>query len=157
MTQARPEAAVRPPTRGPARSVALVMIGIVGVLVVAVGIVAGRDSTVAESSPSTPPPSLAAGEGEPNDVPAAATVVTTETVVSTVTEAVVETVTSTVTAFLPGAVVAQQPPIETTAQPTTTSYANCDEARDANVAPLHRGEPGYRPGLDKENDGIACE
>ncbi|MEY2472672.1 MAG: hypothetical protein QOK28_2001 [Actinomycetota bacterium] len=36
-------------------------------------------------------------------------------------------------------------------------YANCDEARAAGAAPLHRGDPGYRPGLDRDNDGIACE
>ncbi|WP_284236213.1 excalibur calcium-binding domain-containing protein [Mycobacterium antarcticum] len=22
---------------------------------------------------------------------------------------------------------------------------------------MHRGDPGYRPGLDKDNDGVACE
>ena len=37
------------------------------------------------------------------------------------------------------------------------SYANCAEARAAGVAPLHRGDPGYRPGLDRDDDGIACE
>ncbi|WP_414687635.1 excalibur calcium-binding domain-containing protein [Mycobacterium sp.] len=36
-------------------------------------------------------------------------------------------------------------------------YANCAAARAAGVAPLHRGDPGYRSGLDRDNDGIACE
>lgn len=36
-------------------------------------------------------------------------------------------------------------------------YANCKEARAAGVTPLRRGDPGYRPGLDRDNDGIACE
>lgn len=36
-------------------------------------------------------------------------------------------------------------------------YPNCDSARAAGVAPLHRGEPGYRPPLDRDDDGIACE
>ncbi|MBF6453061.1 excalibur calcium-binding domain-containing protein [Nocardia cyriacigeorgica] len=36
-------------------------------------------------------------------------------------------------------------------------YKNCDAARDAGVAPLHRGDPGYAPHLDRDNDGIACE
>jgi hypothetical protein len=36
-------------------------------------------------------------------------------------------------------------------------YPNCDAARAAGVAPIHRGEPGYREGLDADNDGIACE
>lgn len=36
-------------------------------------------------------------------------------------------------------------------------YANCDAARAAGAAPLHAGQPGYRPGLDRDGDGIACE
>jgi hypothetical protein len=35
--------------------------------------------------------------------------------------------------------------------------ANCAAARAAGAAPLHRGDPGYRPGLDRDGDGIACE
>lgn len=36
-------------------------------------------------------------------------------------------------------------------------YRNCAEARAAGAAPIRRGEPGYRPGLDRDHDGIACE
>jgi hypothetical protein len=36
-------------------------------------------------------------------------------------------------------------------------YRNCGAARAAGVAPIRRGEPGYRRGLDADNDGIACE
>ena len=36
-------------------------------------------------------------------------------------------------------------------------YANCSEARAAGAAPLHSGEPGYRSGLDRDHDGVACE
>ncbi|MFG2312880.1 excalibur calcium-binding domain-containing protein [Streptomyces sp. NPDC048566] len=36
-------------------------------------------------------------------------------------------------------------------------YENCDAARAAGAAPLHRGEPGYRDGLDRDGDGVACE
>lgn len=36
-------------------------------------------------------------------------------------------------------------------------YANCTEARNAGAAPLHRGDPGYRKGLDRDGDGTACE
>ncbi|MFC7486102.1 excalibur calcium-binding domain-containing protein [Knoellia pratensis] len=35
--------------------------------------------------------------------------------------------------------------------------ANCDAARAAGVAPLRRDDPGYRSGLDRDNDGVACE
>lgn len=36
-------------------------------------------------------------------------------------------------------------------------YASCDAARAAGAAPLHRGDPGYRSGLDRDKDGVACE
>lgn len=36
-------------------------------------------------------------------------------------------------------------------------YRNCDAARSAGVAPLRRGDAGYRPPLDRDDDGIACE
>ena len=36
-------------------------------------------------------------------------------------------------------------------------YANCTAARQAGVAPLYRGDPGYRPEMDRDQDGIACE
>ncbi len=36
-------------------------------------------------------------------------------------------------------------------------YANCAAARAAGAAPLHRGDPGYRSGLDRDGDGVACE
>ena len=38
-----------------------------------------------------------------------------------------------------------------------TYYANCADAWAAGAAPLHRGDPGYRAGLDRDDDGIACE
>lgn len=37
------------------------------------------------------------------------------------------------------------------------AYRNCDEARAAGAAPVRRGEPGYGPHLDRDNDGIGCE
>lgn len=36
-------------------------------------------------------------------------------------------------------------------------YPGCDEVRMLGKAPLYRGQPGYRPGMDGDNDGIACE
>jgi Excalibur calcium-binding domain len=36
-------------------------------------------------------------------------------------------------------------------------YSGCDDARAARAAPLYRGEPGYRPEMDGDRDGIACE
>lgn len=36
-------------------------------------------------------------------------------------------------------------------------YAGCNEVRAAGAAPLYRGQPGYRPEMDGDQDGIACE
>lgn len=36
-------------------------------------------------------------------------------------------------------------------------YKDCDAARAAGAAPLHRGDPGYRSELDRDGDGVACE
>ena len=36
-------------------------------------------------------------------------------------------------------------------------YAGCDEVRALGKAPLQAGQPGYRPEMDGDSDGIACE
>jgi hypothetical protein len=36
-------------------------------------------------------------------------------------------------------------------------FPNCDAARAAGPTPLRRGQPGYAPHLDADNDGVACE
>lgn len=36
-------------------------------------------------------------------------------------------------------------------------YPNCTAARAAGAAPIRVGEPGYRVGLDRDRDGVACE
>ncbi len=36
-------------------------------------------------------------------------------------------------------------------------WRRCDDARAAGSAPIYRSEPGYRDGLDADDDGIACE
>lgn len=36
-------------------------------------------------------------------------------------------------------------------------FRNCAAARAAGAAPLYRGRPGYRPEMDGDGDGIACE
>lgn len=42
-------------------------------------------------------------------------------------------------------------------EPASVYYANCDAARAAGAAPVRRGDPGYRAGLDRDDDGIGCE
>lgn len=37
------------------------------------------------------------------------------------------------------------------------AFRNCSAARAAGAAPVHRGEPGYGPHLDRDGDGIGCE
>jgi hypothetical protein len=37
------------------------------------------------------------------------------------------------------------------------AFKNCTEARAAGAAPVKRGDPGYGPHLDRDNDGIGCE
>ncbi|WP_106296752.1 excalibur calcium-binding domain-containing protein [Knoellia remsis] len=60
------------------------------------------------------------------------------------------------------------PPRTTAPRPRTTApapppeendvyYGSCAEARAAGAAPLYAGEPGYRAGLDRDKDGVACE
>ena len=42
-------------------------------------------------------------------------------------------------------------------EPQKEFYANCDDAKAAGAAPLYKGDPGYRPELDRDKDGIACD
>lgn len=51
------------------------------------------------------------------------------------------------------------PPALPVSAPTGQSvyYKNCTAAWAAGVAPLYRGEPGYAPHLDGDDDGVACE
>lgn len=43
------------------------------------------------------------------------------------------------------------------AKPKFVYYRNCSAARAAGAAPVYRGDPGYRPQLDRDGDGIGCE
>ncbi|WP_244194645.1 excalibur calcium-binding domain-containing protein [Amycolatopsis echigonensis] len=55
---------------------------------------------------------------------------------------------------------AAPPPVEDAPEPEQPSgvyYKNCAAAKAAGVTPLHRGDPGYRPALDRDGDGVACE
>jgi len=40
---------------------------------------------------------------------------------------------------------------------TLSAPRNCADARARGLAPAKRGQPGYAPWLDADNDGIACE
>ncbi|KAA9166937.1 hypothetical protein FPZ12_001085 [Amycolatopsis acidicola] len=56
------------------------------------------------------------------------------------------------------------PPQTTTTRPPSTKpgpdrtyYEDCEEVRAAGKAPLYLWQPGYRPGLDRDHNGVACE
>jgi hypothetical protein len=48
-------------------------------------------------------------------------------------------------------------PVASTAQDRSVYYAGCKAVRAAGKAPLYAGQPGYRPEMDGDSDGIACE
>lgn len=41
--------------------------------------------------------------------------------------------------------------------PGAVRFENCDQVRNAGLAPLRFDQPGYRVGLDADRDGMACE
>jgi hypothetical protein len=55
--------------------------------------------------------------------------------------------------------VAPAPVVPVPAAPAAAAayYANCAAARAAGAAPLFAGQAGYRAGLDRDSDGVACE
>ena len=40
---------------------------------------------------------------------------------------------------------------------TDVQYRNCSAARAVGAAPVRRGDPGYGPHLDRDNNGVGCE
>ena len=43
------------------------------------------------------------------------------------------------------------------AAPVGRAFRNYAAARAAGAAPVRRGDPGYGPHLDRDNDGVGCE
>jgi endonuclease YncB( thermonuclease family) len=56
-----------------------------------------------------------------------------------------------------GAARARAPDRAPSPAPSRVYFRNCKEAWAAGAAPLRRGQPGYRPEMDGDDDGIACE
>lgn len=52
---------------------------------------------------------------------------------------------------------AQPAPVAQPVPAAAPYYDNCSDARAAGAAPLRVGSPGYRSGLDRDGDGVACE
>ncbi|MGO1385388.1 MAG: GmrSD restriction endonuclease domain-containing protein [Arachnia sp.] len=57
----------------------------------------------------------------------------------------------------PASSVEPSTPVAETEPTHDVHYENCTAAREAGAAPLLRGEPGYRSGMDGDDDGVACE
>ena len=53
--------------------------------------------------------------------------------------------------------VADSAQTETRTQTRSVYIRNCTHARQLGLAPVYRGDPGYRRALDRDNDGIGCE
>lgn len=65
------------------------------------------------------------------------------------------TSTTSVTPSTPTAAAAASDPATT--GPAAVYYPSCAAARAGGNTPLHRGDPGYRAGLDGDSDGKACD
>ncbi|MFG2046032.1 excalibur calcium-binding domain-containing protein [Micromonospora sp. NPDC048935] len=48
-------------------------------------------------------------------------------------------------------------PSRSSSPPKEPYYKNCDAVRAAGADPLSPGDPGFRPELDRDGDGEACE
>lgn len=114
------------------------------------------------STTSTPP---ATSTVTPTSVARAATATTTVTPTSQPESSSIAAPVEVEPSFVPAPEPAPAPlyaPAQTyapepLAEPQSAYYPNCSAARAAGVTPLLRGEPGYAPKLDRDNDGIACE
>ncbi|MFF3844319.1 excalibur calcium-binding domain-containing protein [Streptomyces sp. NPDC002328] len=122
-------------------------------LLIGVGIGNSEDPKTTEAKPlsATPQPTVTVTTTATQQPAPAPTVTATETVKVQVTE--------TVTA--PAAAANEDTTSDTYTDPSDDSadvyYANCSAARAAGAAPLHTGDPGYAPHLDRDGDGSACE
>lgn len=112
-----------------------------GVLALCCGIGAGALNS-RSSGPSQPAPTKTTTHSSTTPqttAPVQSTVPTTTTPVASKTTTPLTTTT------------AAPPPVQ------DVYYANCAAVKAAGAAPLYRGQPGYRSGLDRDGDGIACE
>lgn len=138
-----------------ARIAAPVTLGFLGIGVLS----GGDDSKTEERSP---------GVVETTSTTAAPTTSTTAKPTRTTAPSTTTTTAPATTTTGPPTTTTTVKPTTTTAKPATTTvppttattgvyYANCTEAKAAGVAPLYRGQPGYRDALDRDGDGVACE
>lgn len=145
----RPGPAAQPRLRRPNRfEVGVLTVGAIVLAALATGM-GGQRSDTATAPPTTvtaAPVTVTATRAAPQP--------TTVTVTATVTKAL---------SAKPRTVTVTRPPAVGNLAPEPASperevyYANCSAARRARVTPLYAGEAGYRTGLDRDGDGVACE
>ena len=117
--------------------------------------------TPSASSSSTSASASASVSATPSSSPTpSASATPSESPSPTVTPSPVPTTEAPVQA--PAAPVSEAPaqqaePVQQAPAQSSVYYETCADARAAGAAPLHRGDPGYRPGLDRDGDGVACE
>lgn len=130
-------------------------------------------TTAPTPTASTSAPSASASPTTTAPTPSASPTPATATVTMTATRTVTATTTVSARAVAPAPKPAatstrlrvKQPTAEAPASaaplvqkaPASAYYPNCTAAKAAGAAPLHRGDAGYRRGLDRDGDGVACE
>ncbi|MDO5066279.1 MAG: excalibur calcium-binding domain-containing protein [Propionibacteriaceae bacterium] len=134
-----------------------------GLVGVAIGAGGGGSS---QAGTAIPEPSVVVSTVPGPTMTATATATATTTVTATPEPAPTVTVTATETSVATETVTAAPQRFadtgsgsqESKPQRNTGAYfSSCKEAKAAGAAPLYRGQPGYRPKLDRDNDGVACE
>ncbi|AXY51452.1 extracelluar calcium binding protein [Rhodococcus ruber] len=171
LAEAVPERRTRKTSANQRANRGLLAVGVVIFIVVGGSVLASVNSS--NSDRSVEPPHVSSTTPPRELSSAATTQQTTPEVTRTPSEIVSSSAVPTTTVFRPPppeympsetATYVPAPPVntpeDTPLPPAPESFAyykNCDAARDAGVAPLLRGQAGYRPELDRDDDGVACE
>ncbi|HLM65598.1 MAG TPA: excalibur calcium-binding domain-containing protein [Acidimicrobiales bacterium] len=148
------------PTRRIAAGVAVVLL-IAGLIATLVGLSTGSGSSEAVG-PTTTAAAVRAPTSASTTTTVPKTMATTAASASTAQPTTMASTAPTTTTTAPATTTT---PVPTTAPPPTAPpptepgvyYRNCIEAAMAGATPIQAGEPGYRPELDLDGDGEACE
>ena len=113
-------------------------------------------STRTTEAPTTTEPPTTTSSSLPPTTAAPATTTTPPTTAAPTTTTPTAAPPPTTAAPAPAPAVPQTAPPAPAPAPAVY-YENCDAARAAGAAPVHRGDPGYGPHLDRDDDGTGCE
>lgn len=141
----------------------------VSVAALVLAVVAGAALALRGSRPSdevgafVAPTSTTVGPAGPTSAPVPLGGSTTTSSTTTTTVRPTTTIPPTTTTVAPTTTAPPPSSTTTTTRPRngppgqTPHYDNCFQAWRAGALPLNRGDPGYGPHLDDDNDGVACE